>query len=48
MKYMNLIYFNPLPVERALRALVDFTLSNARRFYLSTGNLLEGKGLTAD
>ena len=28
-----------------LRALIDFTLSNARRFYSSTGNLLDGKGL---
>ena len=29
-----------------LRALIDFTLSNARRFYSSMGNLLDGKGLT--
>ena len=28
-----------------LRALIDFTLSNARRFYSSMGNLLDGKGL---
>ena len=37
---------NPLTVEGALRALLDFTLSNARRFYLSMGNPLDGKGLT--
>ena len=38
--------FNPFPSEWVLRALTDFTLSNARRFYLSMGNLLDGKGLT--
>ena len=38
--------FNPLTAEPALRALIDFTLSNARRFYLSKGNPLDGKGLT--
>ena len=27
-------------------SIVDFTLSNARRFYSSMGNLLGGKGLT--
>ena len=27
-------------------ALIDFTLSNARRFYSSMGNLLGWKGLT--
>ena len=37
--------FNPLTAERALRALIDFTLSNARRFYSSMGNPLDGKGL---
>ena len=36
---------NPFPFERVLRALIDFTLSNARRFYSSMGNLLDGKGL---
>ena len=36
---------NPLTAEWALRALIDFTLSNARRFYSSMGNLLDGKGL---
>ena len=29
-----------------LRALIDFTLSNARRFYSSMGNPLDEKGLT--
>ena len=38
--------FNPFPFEWVLRALIDFTLSNARRFYSSMGNLLDGKGLT--
>ena len=28
-----------------LRALIDFTLSNARRFYSSMGNPLDGKGI---
>ena len=37
---------NPLPAEWALRALIDFTLSNARRFYSSKGNPLDEKGLT--
>ena len=37
--------FNPLTAEWALRALIDFTLSNARRFYSSMGNLLDAKGL---
>ena len=39
-------YFNPFTFEWVLRALIDFTLSNARRFYSSMGNLLDGKGLT--
>ena len=38
--------FNPLTADWALRALIDFTLSNARRFYLSMGNPLDGKGLS--
>ena len=29
-------------------ALIDFTLSNARRFYLSMGNPLGWKGLTSE
>ena len=37
--------FNPLTAEWALRALIDFTQSNARRFYSSMGNPLDGKGL---
>ena len=37
--------FNPLTAEWALRALIDFTLSNARRFYSSKGNPLDWKGL---
>ena len=36
---------NPLTAEWALRALRDFTLSDARRFYSSMGNPLDGKGL---
>ena len=36
---------NPLTAEWALRAPIDFTLSNARRFYSSMGNPLDGKGL---
>ena len=41
----NYVPINPFPFERVLRALTDFTLSNARRFYSSMGNLLDGKGL---
>ena len=37
--------FSPFPAEWVLRALIDFTLSNARRFYSSMGNPLDGKGL---
>ena len=36
---------NPLTAEWALRALPDFTLSNARRFYSSMGNSLAGRGI---
>ena len=43
----NYVPINPLTAERVLRALIDFTLSNARRFYLSTGNPLDGIGLRA-
>ena len=38
---------NPLTAELALRALIDFTLSSARRFYSSMGNPLDGKGLNS-
>ena len=37
---------NPFPSKWVLRALIDFTLSNGRRFYSSMGNLLDRKGLT--
>ena len=37
---------NPLTAEWVLMALIDFTLSNARRFYSSKGNPLDEKGLT--
>ena len=37
---------NPFPSKWVLRALIDFTLSNARRFYSSMGNLLDRKGLS--
>ena len=43
---MNLLDINPFPAEWVLRALIDFTLSNARRFYSSMGNPLDGKGLS--
>ena len=43
---INRNVFNPFPFEWVLRALKDFTLSNARRFYSSMGNLLDRKGLT--
>ena len=45
--YCVKINLNPLTAEWALRALIDFTLSNPRRFYSSMGNPLAGKGLTA-
>ena len=41
----NHVPINPLTAEWVLRALIDFTLSNARRFYSSMGNPLDGKGL---
>ena len=41
----NYVPINPLTAEWALRAPIDFTLSNARRFYSSMGNPLDGKGL---
>ena len=40
------ILFNALTAVGALMTLIDFTLSNARRFYSSMGNLLDGTGLT--
>ena len=43
----NTVTFNPFPSKWVLRALIDFTLSNARRFYSSMGNLLDRKGLNA-
>ena len=42
----NYVPINPLTAEWALRAIIDFTLSNARWFYSSMGNPLDGKGLT--
>ena len=46
-RILQLCFFpiNLLTAEWTLRALIDFTLSNARRFYWSTGNPLDGKGL---
>ena len=40
------VLINPLTAEWALRTLMDFTLSSARRFYSSKGNPLDGKGLS--
>ena len=40
----NYVPINPLTAEWALRALVDFTLSNATRFYSSRGTPWPGKG----
>ena len=42
----NYVPINPLTAEWALRALIDFTQSNARRFYSSMGNILDRKGLS--
>ena len=44
---VNNVPINALTAVGALRALIDFTLSNARRFYSSIGNPLAAKGLTA-
>ena len=41
----NYVPVNPLTAEWASRAVIDFTLANARRFYSSMGNPLHGKGL---
>ena len=38
-------YLNALTAVGALMTLIDFTLSNARRFYSSMGNPLAVKGL---
>ena len=43
---INTNRFPMATAEWALRALKDFTLSNAKQFYSSMGNLLDGKGLT--
>ena len=43
--FTRVVAINPLTAERALRALIDSTLSNARRLYSSMGNPLAGKGL---
>ena len=40
---MGIFYFNPL----TLLILIDFTLSNTRRFCLSMGNPLGVKGLNS-
>ena len=37
---------NPLVSVSAVMTLIDFTLSNARRFYSSMGNPLDTEGLT--
>ena len=39
------VLLSPLTAIGALRVLTDFTLSKARRFYLSMGNSLTVKGL---
>ena len=41
----HVAFLNPLNSEWELKALIDFTLSNARRFYSSMGNPLDGKVL---
>jgi len=41
-------FFNALTAVGALMTLIDFTLSNARRFYSSMGNPLAVKGLMKD
>ena len=41
----TLLDFNALTVVGALMTLIDFTLSDARRFYSSMGNRLAVKGL---
>ena len=38
---------NALTAAGALRILIDFTLSNVRRFYSSVGNPMAVKGLNA-
>ena len=42
----SLLTFNALTPEGALKTLIDFTLSNARRFYSSMGNPFAVKLLT--
>ena len=43
---LNIHISNPFISQGAHRALIDFTLSNARRFYSSMGNPLAVKGET--
>ena len=40
--------FNPFRAVGALMTLIDFTLSNTRRFYSSMGDPLALKGLNSD
>ena len=46
LSWLDFLQHSPLTAEWALRALIDFTLSKARRFYPSMGNPSAGKGLT--
>ena len=39
----NYVPINPFPFEWVLKALIDFNLTNARRFYSSMRNLSDGK-----
>ena len=43
--YQVTVNFNPLHLKSEYSDLMDFTLSNARRFYSSKGDLLGLKGL---
>ena len=43
---LMIIRVNPLTAEQGLRALIDFTLYNARRFYSSLGKPMAVKGLS--
>ena len=42
----NYVPINPFTAEWALRALIDFTMSNARRFYSSMGIFLGRERVT--
>ena len=46
MKSDRVFLFSVIPFHK--KNIIDFTLSNARRFYSSMGKPLDGKGLSSE